>query len=375
MMGAASSLWIVLVARVLVGLIKQTTTLATAYVSEVSSALERTKSLARLSTVTGVGFIIGPITGSILSRYDLRLPFFLSALLFGANFVFASYYLPFVAPAMIMSTDPTCPISGKQGDCIGAGSEVEALAPIEDVPALDGDSVHLDLDAKLNPLTTFLDSLRDVKRTLAEVAKKPQLFRVLLHCTLSQAVLLLLETTMLLFLQLRFDIDSKQNGFVMAYSGALAVIINFFLVAKACRVLGGAARSIPFAFASGAFGLVCMGLAPSLNFFLVGMAPFSFGLYVARASLMTLFTQLSPSDQKGAYLGLNNSIDAASRVIMPLVGGVLLEINLALPYFVGGALLAVLALMWRVTQAAAFVPVPMPATATVTERAKGKKVD
>jgi hypothetical protein len=161
----------------------------------------------------------------------------------------------------------------------------------------------------------------------------------------------------------------------MAYSGALAVIINFFLVAKACRVLGGAARSIPFAFASGAFGLVLMGLAPTLPFFLVGMAPFSFGLYVSNASLITLFTQLSPSDQKGAYLGLNNSLNSLSRVFMPLVGGVLLEINPALPYFLGGALLIVLALVWRVAQGSAFVPVPMPATATVTEQTKGSKAD
>jgi hypothetical protein len=340
-------------------------------VSEVSSAQERTKSLARLSTVTGVGFIIGPMTGSILSRYDLRLPFALSAILFAGNFIFATYYLPYVAPSMVMSTDPTCPISGKQGDCIGAGSEDLASNDNAAAPAVDK---ALET-APLNPLSTFLESLWDVKRTLADVFQKPQLFRVLVHSVVSQAVLLLIETTLLLFLQIRFDIDSKQNGFVMAYSGALAVIINFFLVAKACRVLGGAARSIPFAFASGAFGLVLMGLAPTLPFFLVGMAPFSFGLYVSNASLITLFTQLSPSDQKGAYLGLNNSLNSLSRVFMPLVGGVLLEMNPALPYFLGGALLILLALVWRVAQGSAFVPVPMPATATVTEQTKGSKAD
>lgn len=133
LMGVAWSLWVVCVARVMVGVMKQTTTLATAYISEITNPDERTGAMAKLSTMTGMGFIVGPILGSIMARYSLRLPFLLSAALFAIDIIVCVVFLPNVKPDPNLNImfDPTCPITGKRGVCIASQSEKEDKELVE----------------------------------------------------------------------------------------------------------------------------------------------------------------------------------------------------------------------------------------------------
>jgi len=77
-----------------VGLVKQTMTVGHAYVSDLTSGEERTRALGLVSTASGVGFILGPIMGSLLCRISLRVPFVVSALIFVVNFVVLHFMMP-----------------------------------------------------------------------------------------------------------------------------------------------------------------------------------------------------------------------------------------------------------------------------------------
>lgn len=441
LMGVAWSLWVVCVARVLVGVMKQTTTLATAYIAEITNPDERTAAMAKLSTMTGVGFILGPMMGSLLARYNLRFPFLLSAALFAIDIVVCVFFLPNVKPDPTLNIvfDPTCPITGKRGVCIASQSEKEdkeiAEAHVKPLAEASGEEVVNWLEdlgfgtqetlSKLKKksgkavlelstaelaslielkelyLPVFERSLEAAKRvgipgsspapekekakpaapsgvtpatkqgllssaketvsnvwvTLQAVRQRPKLFKVLMHSLLTTTGLLILESTMLLFLQLKFGLEAKSNGFIMAYSGVLGVVTNMFLVARTIRYLGGEEKALAFALMTAAFGSVIVAFAPTLNYFLLGLAPFTFGVYVSKTCLVVLMTQMSPKDKRGSYLGVLNSLEAGARVLVPSFSGILLEINPAIPCTVSGVIFAVLILGWQGTK---FVPVPIP---------------
>lgn len=376
--------------------------------------------------MTGLGFIVGPITGSLLSRKDIRYPFYLSTFIFFVDAIVCMIFLPHVNPDpnLNVNMDPTCPVSGKQGECIASKGANNAVANISvttnetsspttlentsSSPATVSEDEKQVEGAKTSRLETFVASINAIGPTIVDIRyiiadrdqhthttltrprnctlpthglpqknlsqsiysacrKKPKLFKVLIMSVLMQTSLLLIETTMLMFLQIKFGLDSKSNGFVMAYSGSLGVLINIFVVTKAIRYLGGEDSVITWALVCGAFGCTVMGnffrasvahfkfqlsspllyLAerPSLLFLTLlnksnystnsvrtdssavpfGLAPLSLGMYVGKTALMTLMTKLSPKDKRGSYLGVSNSLDSLVRVLMPAIGGILLE--------------------------------------------------
>eukprot|EP01125_Pyxidicula_operculata_P009234 TRINITY_DN3053_c0_g1_i3.p1 TRINITY_DN3053_c0_g1~~TRINITY_DN3053_c0_g1_i3.p1 ORF type:complete len:384 (+),score=51.84 TRINITY_DN3053_c0_g1_i3:135-1154(+) len=57
---------VLLISRLLVGVVKQTMTLAQALISDETSEEDRVKGLATVSTAVGMGFVIGPSVGSFL---------------------------------------------------------------------------------------------------------------------------------------------------------------------------------------------------------------------------------------------------------------------------------------------------------------------
>jgi len=61
-----------------------------------------------------------------------------------------------------------------------------------------------------------------------------------------------------------------------------------------------------------------------------------------------LLSQKTPADKQGGILGINRGLAALMRVIAPLIGTALLGVNLGLPFFFGGGLLALVTIFFVV---------------------------
>src|SRR6201987_284949 len=72
-------LWLLLVSRLIGGASGASFTVAGAYVADVTSQEERSRSFGMLGAMFGLGFICGPILGGLLSPYGLRLPYYAAA--------------------------------------------------------------------------------------------------------------------------------------------------------------------------------------------------------------------------------------------------------------------------------------------------------
>ena len=90
----ASSLWVLLVARLICGVTSACLPVATAYVADVTSNEERSKGFGILGGTFGLGFILGPMIGGLLGAHNVRLPFYCGACLCLLNGLYGLFMLP-----------------------------------------------------------------------------------------------------------------------------------------------------------------------------------------------------------------------------------------------------------------------------------------
>ncbi len=90
----ASNLWMLLLGRAIAGLTSANTSVAAAYITDVSPEDKRARRFGLLNAMFGIGFIIGPVLGGLLGDYWVRLPFIAAAALNGCNLLLAVFILP-----------------------------------------------------------------------------------------------------------------------------------------------------------------------------------------------------------------------------------------------------------------------------------------
>jgi DHA1 family tetracycline resistance protein-like MFS transporter len=83
-----------LVARAIAGLTSANISVATAYITDISSEDKRARRFGLFNAMFGIGFIVGPVLGGVLGDYWLRLPFIAAAVLNAGNLLLALFVLP-----------------------------------------------------------------------------------------------------------------------------------------------------------------------------------------------------------------------------------------------------------------------------------------
>ena len=93
-MAFAPRLWMLFIGRAIAGLTGANISVATAYITDISSENKRARRFGFFNAMFGVGFIIGPVLGGALGDYWTRLPFIAAALLNAGNLLLAFFVLP-----------------------------------------------------------------------------------------------------------------------------------------------------------------------------------------------------------------------------------------------------------------------------------------
>ena len=122
----------------------------------------------------------------------------------------------------------------------------------------------------------------------------------------------------------RFNLGATETGFILTYVGVLSVIVQAGLVGR----LSQRFRDDVLIFASvGIMALSLLGwaLTPSVTVLLIVLAPTAFAGGVLNTVLSSALTKAVEPQEIGGILGLSASIESATRVIAPTLGGLLLE--------------------------------------------------
>src|SRR5450432_1055871 len=93
-LGFAPSFGWLFVGRTISGITGASFTTASAYIADISTAETRTKNFGLVGAAFGLGFIIGPAIGGLLTGWGIRAPFYAAAVLTLLNWLYGYFVLP-----------------------------------------------------------------------------------------------------------------------------------------------------------------------------------------------------------------------------------------------------------------------------------------
>lgn len=277
LLGLSQSLVMLFAARILAGATAANISVAQAYISDVTDAKNRSKGLGMIGAAFGLGFIIGPAFGGLLSRFGYAVPAFLSAALGAVNFLLVLWWLP---------------------ESITLERRAELL--------------RQKAAMALSPTGLF-------------AALRRPLVGPLLHTRFFFGMAFsLFQTIFTLYAIARFNINAQNTGLILAYVGVLSVFTQGFFVGKLTS-LYPENRVILVSVIVLAAGLAGWSLATSVPMLLLVMAPTSVSAGILNTVINSAISKSVPPVEVGGMLGLAASLEALTRVIAPSLGGLLLD--------------------------------------------------
>jgi DHA1 family tetracycline resistance protein-like MFS transporter len=268
----APFLWLLLVSRLIGGASGASFTVAGAYVADVTSEQERSRSFGMLGAMFGLGFICGPILGGLLTPYGLRLPYFAAAGFSLLNWLYGFFVLP------------------------------ESL-PRDRRSAIDF--------AKANPFGALL--------ALTKVRGIGSLVWVVVLTAFPQ---FLLQSTWVLFTTFRFGWGPRENGFSLFIVGIAAALGQTVLLGFLLRKLGDVKTALA-GLASSVVAYMLYGLATQ-GWMMYAIILANLCGFAAGPALQGIVSKAVDPRHQGITLGSLNSISSIMGVIAPLVGAPIL---------------------------------------------------
>ncbi len=277
---ASHILWLMYVARIIGGGFSgAVTATAMAYVADVTTPEERTKGMAFAGVSIGLGFILGPAIGGILSVYGVAVPFFTAAGLALANAIWA------------------------------ATSLRESLTP-------NGRGA---VEKRPSRWTAFTGPLR----------------YLYLVDFVAQFSIAALEGCFQYFEMARIDATAQEIGWMFAISGVVGALVQGGIVQR--YVTQG--REVPAMyiglFVSGV-GLWLITFSSNFATATLFMTIFGASNTVIKPTLTSVITKRTTLGQ-GLTNGLLSSMDSLARVVGPLTATLLFQVHMSLPFFVAAA--------------------------------------
>jgi MFS transporter, DHA1 family, tetracycline resistance protein len=300
LLASARSLVVLFLARALDGLTGGNISVAQAYITDVTDEKNRSRGLGLIGAAFGLGFIIGPAVGGILSRWGFAVPAYAAAALSAINLMLVALWLQ------------------------------ESLTP-ERRKAL--------AQAKRPPLS-FAALWKALRRPYVGQLLHTRFFFGLTFSTF--------QTIFALYGQYRFNLNSQNTGYILAYVGLLSVIVQGFLVGKlTARFSDNGLILLATALMSGS--LLAWALAPSIPVLLLVLIPTALAGGTLNTVINSALTKSVSSMEIGGTLGLSAALESLTRVIAPTLGGIELQsLGTAAPGLISAVILVWLT--WYVYQ-------------------------
>lgn len=277
LLGLARSLWVLFVSRLIDGVTGGNISVAQAYMTDITSAEDRGKAFGLVGAAFGIGFILGPVTGGLLSTLSQHLPAFVAAGFAGFNLLLVAFLLP-------------------------ESLSRESREQVKELPASGFD---------LHELGTAL--------------KLPRVGPLLWVRLVTGFTFAVFEGGFTLWAASSLGLTAQQNGLVLGYVGILQVIIQVGLIGRLTKRFSDA-RLIVGAAALAALGLLAWGLTPSV-WVLLAVLPFiSLGMAVTNTILNSALSKSVYHEEVGGMIGLSTAIGSLTRIPAPFVAGLMIQV-------------------------------------------------
>lgn len=284
--GAAGTLWLLFLGRVVDGASGASVSVAQAAVTDVAEPSQRPRLLGLLGAAFGVGFVAGPAIGALAALGGPHVPFYLAGALAFVNGVVAIKRLPETHPP-------------------GPRREVRS----ERAPAPPG-----------------------TRAALARLA----LVAFVSLCAFSG-----FEATFALFGERRFDLGLSSTSGVFVAVGLVLVVVQGGAIHPAVERFG-ALGTLRIGLLCDAAGLLLLAMATTWPVLIVALGVLVVGQGLITPTLSSVVAGRVRAERRGSALGVQQSAGGLARIVGPALGGALFQhVSVRSPYLVGAALMGV----------------------------------
>jgi len=288
----SNSLPLLFVARLVDGATGGNIAASQAYISDlVKDTAGRAQAFAWLAVAGSLGFVLGPAIGGALASgpLGLRAPPLLAACIAVLNWLLIACALP--------ESTTAGERAAARSDAAGQAAAEAATAP----------AVHERTPWSLLPAASTLQPRVALLLALRVIWSLP--FNALF-------------TTFSLFLSLRFGLTPASTGRVLALAGALQIGAQAGAVAPLTRRFGEDTLLLG-ALGVGGASLGLLATAPSLPWLLAALVPTALASAVFGTVASAALSAAAGRGQTGGLLGLSFGMEAATRVVAPVLAGAL----------------------------------------------------
>ncbi len=278
LMGVATALPLLFVARILAGITGGNISIPQAYIADVTAPDQRSRAMGLIGAAFGLGFTFGPLIGGVMSRISYSAPFFFSAGLAFVNAILVYLMLP------------------------ESLSREHRIRPHQDA--------------------SIIEVFRHSRGGMFAVVVTTNFFLIVGFA--------IMTTLFALFTEKRFGYDAHATGWLFAFVGILTVIVQGGLIRRLVKVFGEIALARVGLLLTAA-SLAILPTSHNLLLLLIACAGLSIGSGFASPPLMGLASQMIDPSWQGRALGVMQSAGSTGRLLGPLLGGWLLMSDLKKP--------------------------------------------
>jgi len=289
--GWAGSLSVMFVARIIDGATGGNISTAMAAIADTSAPKDRAKNFGIIGMAFGLGFIIGPALGGILSKISLQAPAYAAGCVALFTTVFGYFFFPETLPAE----------RRKRG----------AITLTES-----------------NPL-----------RSVAAALARPEIRMFLFALFFLNFAFAGLQTNFSNYTLERYQFGPDDNAWAFAFIGVLAALMQGVVVRKLMPILGERTMAI-HGFLLFFAGFLLVAYAPTALWIFPGIAAIAIGSSFTNPTLNAMISQRSSASEQGSILGTTQSVLSLTRVAGPAWAGLVFDrFGPSSPYWTGAALI------------------------------------
>ncbi|HEX6965134.1 MAG TPA: MFS transporter [Gemmatimonadaceae bacterium] len=295
----ADSIWLLLASRLVQGAGGGTTGVIQAYVADSVEPKNRARGLGWLSAATNLGVMLGPVIGSGTTLLGTHAPGLIAAGLGALNVMFVWFFLT---------------------ESYGVAARAKARVR------------------------------QSVRSAVLRVVRAPREASSRLICIYALAIGGFYGITALLtlFLNDRFHVTEQTIGFFFVYMGGLNVLFRLALLGRVVDRLGEArtSRLGTMLLASGLFLIPFTRPVPLpglLSMLELGLATalIPLGTTLTFPSVTAMLSQVVADDERGLYLGLQQTYGGISRVVYPPLAGLAWDhLGIPFPFWMSAVIVA-----------------------------------
>jgi len=275
LLGFATTLWMLFVSRIIDGLTGGNLSIAQAYITDVTDAKSRSQGLGLIGAAFGIGFIIGPVAGGLLSQWGYSVPAFAAAGLSLINLILIYVWLPESLTA-----------------------EKRAQMP------------------EKRPAVTLAALLKALQRPFSGSLLVTRFFFGLAFA--------IFQTIFALYALNKFKLNVFETSLILTYVGVLSVITQGFLIGRIVKLVREDLLIVGCVALMG-ISLLGWALAPSVLTLLVVLIPTALSGGILNTLLSSVLTKVVAPQEIGGILGLSASVESSTRILAPAMGGFLLQ--------------------------------------------------